>query len=210
MNGHIRRAYKVHNVPLIVPQGIPGKIVGIPLPLKHEAVGPIPVKTFFHLSRYLIRNTGCPYRGKQVPCGYIAPVMVLTGKDGPVPSHNKGAAALKCAGLRHLFRDGQGLQPGLQHPTHAPPYPDRLRNRENRLASLLLPVPNIGYNALPLFNLMEQIPVTLRYLLVPQPFLQLFQGQVFYHVIPVLQIKLFQIPVQGILRRLRDNLFSQS
>ena len=38
MNGHIRRAYKIYDIPLIIPQIIPGKIVGIPLPLKHEAV----------------------------------------------------------------------------------------------------------------------------------------------------------------------------
>ena len=38
VNGHIRGSHKVYNIPLIISQIVPGKIVGIPLPLKHEAV----------------------------------------------------------------------------------------------------------------------------------------------------------------------------
>ena len=136
--------------------------------------------------------------------------MVLTGKDGPVTSHNEGAAARKRTGFRHLFRDGQGLQSGLQHSNHFPILPDRFRNREHRLVSRLLPVPYIGHHTCSLLNLTEQGPVTFRRLLVPQPSLQLFQGQVFYHIVPVLQIKLVQILVQGIIRIFRDNLFNQS
>ena len=136
--------------------------------------------------------------------------MVLTGKDGSITSHYESAAARKRTGLRNLFRDSQGLQSGLQHSNHIPILPDRFRDREHRLVPGLLPVPYIGHHTCSLLKLTKQAPVTFRRLLGPQPSLQLLQGHIFYHIVPVLQIKLVQISVQGILGIFRDNLFNQA